>query len=360
MFDARVLRDVARQVAGEETYAGPVPRWRRHFAIFWDVFLVIAFGAGLFDATRPDGLLSARGLWLMLLALAFLTAHRWLWAPVRNGTGAWPPLYRDLLLVLIVELILVIALLPASAWFACPLLAMMGQVIATLPPRRWWLPFAAIALVLAGPIGLYQALATRQWTVAVGLAAVVAWLVAIFLYIRLHFDQRHERDELARDLAAAHAELERVAPLLARIDDVHTREQTVNSLRDSLQHTLALINIRLETVRQHLITAPAACAGDLAELHELVQQRLADVAHWPAAPAPAPESGISAAADTPVASPVTTVAKLPGATDISPAVDDAGQEPAGETTETEVAAPAENSGQPATEDNREQQCHDIP
>ncbi len=360
MFDTRLLRAVSRQIAGAQTHIGAVPRWRHHFAVFWDVFLVIAFGAGLFDAMYPGGLLNARGLWLTLLTLAFLTAHRWLWAPVRHGTGAWPPLYRDLLLVLIVELILVIALLPSSAWFACPLLAMMGQVVAVLPPRRWWLPFAAIALVLAGPIGLYQTLATRQWTVAAGLVAVVAWLVAIFLYIRLQFDQRHERDELTRDLAAAHDELERVAPLLARMDEFHAREQAVMALRDSLQHTLALMNLRLESARQHLISAPDTCAGDLAELHALVQQRLADVARWPAAPEPVPATGIPAAPDAPATPPAATVAEHMDATDASPAMDDPGQEHAGETTEAGGAAAAEISGQPVIDDHKEQSCRTTP
>ncbi|MDW8212420.1 MAG: histidine kinase [Roseiflexaceae bacterium] len=252
--------------------------WRRHFAIFWDAFLTVAIGAGLFDAAQRVGLWNARGLWMLLLALAFLIAHRWLWAPVRHASGEWPPLYRDLLIVLVVEFVLVLALLPASAWFALLFLAMLGQIAAAAPIRRWWLPFAAILLTLAGPIGLYDALATQRWGAAAGLAAVIAWLPVLFLYIRLFFDEREERAALERDLHAAHAEIERVTPLLRRLEALQSREQALADTRDGMHHTLAYLNLQLDTARQQLRDDPATAGATLAALHELVQQRLKEIA----------------------------------------------------------------------------------
>jgi hypothetical protein len=254
------------------------PDWRRHFAIFWDAFLTVAIGAGLFDAVQRGGLWNARGLWMLLLALAFLIAHRWLWAPVRHTSGEWPPLNRDLLIVLAVEYVLVLALLPASAWFALLFLAMMGQVAAAAAPSRWRLPFAALLLTLAGPIGLYDALAAQHWGTVAGLAAVIAWLPIIFLYIRLFFDDRQTRIALERDLHVARAEIERVTPMLRRLDALQSREQALADMRDGMHHTLAYLNLRLDVVRQRLHDDPAAVAAGLAELHELVQQRLKGIA----------------------------------------------------------------------------------
>lgn len=259
----------------------PVTRhssWRRHFAIFWDAFLTVVIGAGLFDAAQRSGLWNAHGLWMLLLALAFLIAHRWLWAPVRHASDEWPPLYRDLLIVLAVEFVLVLALLPASAWFALLLLAMLGQVAAAAPIRRWWLPGSVILLTLAGPIGLYDALATQRWGTATGLVAIIAWLPVLFLYIRLFFDEREERAALERDLHAAHAEIERVTPLLRRLDALQSREQALVDMRDGMHHTLAYINLHLDTVRQQRHDDPAAADMTLAALHELVQQRLKEMA----------------------------------------------------------------------------------
>lgn len=305
---------IKQTAAAESNTPQILPGWRRNFATFWDVFLIAAFGAGLFDAARADGLLNGRGFWLMLLALAFLTAHRWLWAPVRRVGGVWPPLYRDLLLVLVVELVLVIAMLPASPWFAWPLLAMMGQVAAALPPRRWRVPFAAILLVLAGPIGLYDALGARQWSLSAGLAAAAAWLLAIFLYIRLHFDERETRERLEHDLAAARAEIERAGPLQARIDDLHTREQSLAELRDSLQHTLAFLNIRLEAVHSQLNDEPATGVAELDELRQVVRQRLAEIARWPTSaelPPDAPRAETAPPAELTVAESPTPTAEMP-------------------------------------------------
>lgn len=346
---------IKQTAAAESNTPQILPGWRRNFATFWDVFLIAAFGAGLFDAARADGLLNGRGFWLMLLALAFLTAHRWLWAPVRRVGGIWPPLYRDLLLVLVVELVLVIAMLPASPWFAWPLLAMMGQVAAALPPGRWRVPFAAIMLVLAGPIGLYDALGARQWSLSAGLAAAVAWLLAIFLYIRLHFDERETRERLERDLAAARAEIERAGPLQARIDDLHTREQSLAELRDSLQHTLAFLNIRLEAVHSQLNDEPATGVAELDELRQVVHQRLAEIACWPtsaelpppaldtpipAEPAPAPATGMPPAELT-VAESSTPTAEMPAADPTLPGeVSAAGV--ASVTAETAPAAAAQD------------------
>lgn len=323
-----------------------LPEWRRNFATFWDVFLIAAFGAGLFDAARPDGLLNGRGFWLMLLALAFLTAHRWLWAPVRRVSGVWPPLYRDLLLVLVVELVLVIAMLPASSWFAWPLLAMMGQVAAALPTARWRIPFAAILLVLAGPIGLYDALGARQWGLSAGLAAAAAWLLAIFLYIRLHFDEREVRERLERDLAAARAEIERAGPLQARIDDLHTREQSLAELRDSLQHTLAFLNIRLEAVRGQLNDEPATGVAELDELRQVVQQRLAEIARWPA-PAELPPDAPTPAEPAPAAE--LAAAESPAPTAEMPAADPA--PPREASLEGVASTPAETAQAAAAPDD---------
>lgn len=252
--------------------------WRRHFAIFWDAFLTVAIGAGLFDAAQRGGLWHARGLWMLLLALAFLITHRWLWAPVHHASGEWPPRYRDLLIVVGVEFVLVLALLPASAWFALLFLALLGQIAAAAPIRRWWLPLPIILLTLAAPIGLYDALAAQRWGAAAGLAAVIAWLPALFLYIRLFFDEREERAVLERDLRAAHAEIERVTPLLRRLDALQSREQALTDMRGGMHHTLAYVSLQLDTVRQQLPDDPATAGVTLATLHDLVQQRLREIA----------------------------------------------------------------------------------
>lgn len=255
-----------------------MPVWQRHFAIFWDAFLTVAIGAGLFDVAQRNRLWNAQGLWILFLTLAFLIAHRWLWAPVRHASDNWPPLYRDLLIVLLVEFVLVLALLPSSAWFALLFLAMMGQVAAMSPPSRWWLPFAVILLTLASPIGLYDALAAQRWEVVVHLAAVIAWFPVLFLYVRLFFDDRHARVTLQRNLDAARAEIERMTPLLHRLDALQSREQALASVRDGMHNTLASINLRLDAVRQSIGHDPSAAAAELAELHKLVQQRLKEIA----------------------------------------------------------------------------------
>lgn len=250
------------------------PDWQRHFAIFWDAFLTVAVGAGLFDAAQRGGLWNVRGLWTLILALAFLTAHRWLWSPVRRKTGEWPPTYRDLLIVLGIEFILVIALLPISAWFALLLLAMMGQTAAAAPPFRWRLPFAVMLLTLAQPIGLYDALVTQRWGTVAGLTALIVWLPVIFAYIRLFFNDRQMRAALERDLHAAQEKIARVAPLLHRLDELQRREQALTDLRDGMQHTLAYLNLRLDAIRQQIRDDPAQAADELAELHNLVQRQL--------------------------------------------------------------------------------------
>ena len=100
----------------------------------------------------------------------------------------------------------------------------------------------------------------------------------MFLYIRLFFDDRQMRAALERDLRAAQEKIERVTPLLHRLDELQRREQALTDLRDGMQHTLAYLNLRIDAIRQRMHNDPASTADELAELHNLVQQQLNIVA----------------------------------------------------------------------------------
>ena len=100
----------------------------------------------------------------------------------------------------------------------------------------------------------------------------------MFLYIRLFFDDWQMRAALERDLRAAQEKIERVTPLLHRLDELQRREQALTDLRDGMQHTLAYLNLRLDAIRQRMHNDPASTADELAELHNLVQQQLNVVA----------------------------------------------------------------------------------
>lgn len=272
---------------------------QRDFAFFWDVFLTVAFGAGIYEATggQPGLLATAPGAWMLFLIVAFATAHRWFWGHARRD-DAWPPGFRDTLFCVVVQLALLMPLLPLSVWFGGPLLALMGQVAAATPPRRWWLPLGAPALVLAGQLGLFDAIGNRDWARAVGLAAAIGWAVAIFLYMQLLLDERHARERLHDDLALLREEIASARSSADAMRELRRRDLDARTLRESLGHTLAALNIRLETAERLMAEDPTQAAAELGEIRAILRGALAEVRELPPE-MPAADASAQATPDAP-------------------------------------------------------------
>ncbi|HMO58675.1 MAG TPA: histidine kinase dimerization/phosphoacceptor domain-containing protein, partial [Roseiflexaceae bacterium] len=277
--------DIPPPLAESDTDAPVAPAGQRSFGRFWDLYLVIVFGAGLYGAGggQPLIFVSAPGFLMLFLIAAFAIVHRWFWGHARRH-GNWPPDYRDVLLAVVVQLALLMPLLQLSSWFSGPLLAVMGQVAAAVPPRRWWLPLGAPTLILAHQIGLFNAIAGNDWTRALTLATTVGWAIAIFLYMHLLLDERRAREQLRDDIAALRDEMATSRATAAELLELRHHHQQALILHDSIGHALAVIAIRLETIAGTI--GEPAHSIEINELRDLVRRTLAELRNLPAAPAP--------------------------------------------------------------------------
>ncbi len=256
--------------------------WNQQFGRFWDLFLVGVCALGALDFARHDGgLLSRRGAWVVALMIALFAAHRWLWTHPDWVEGRWPLPQRVVLVCILIELLLVLGLLEESAYFSAVLVALAGQIGAALPPRRWLWPMAPVMLVLIRQVGLVDALLAESWGLAIGLAAALAWLVLLFLFIQLQFDARYERQILAAGLRQAADELDRVAPQLAALQSARQRARDADALRDTIADTMAVIRIRLETVRTLLTSDAATARADLIAVEALLARNIAKIRAMP-------------------------------------------------------------------------------
>jgi hypothetical protein len=186
------------------------PRWMRLFGIFWRVIVLAAFGLGVYDAIHGDPTLlsSWRGILMALLIGMFLVVYER--SEIRRA-GHWPMPYRTVLLYLIVQLAIMIALVHFSRGFAGPIFALMGQVVSSIPIRRWPIPLAATMVTAGAAAGLIDSIGAANWGDIVGFLFSMTLWIGLAIFISALFHERHQRECLIGELRKAKDELERYA-----------------------------------------------------------------------------------------------------------------------------------------------------
>jgi signal transduction histidine kinase len=255
------------------------PSWMRGFLIFWRAILWISLAVSIFFAARDDPALlrSWRGPATLLAVAGFVLVYELYERGDSRRSGRWPLPYRLVLAYLVVQLALVLLLLHVSGGFVGALFALMAQVFAALPMRRWPVPTAAIVAVIAMPLGLADAWVAGDWGSVVGFALSMASWVAIAVFVGALFHERHQHERLIAELHQAKERLERYASQAEELAALQERARLAREMHDSLGHALVVVNVKLEAAqRLYAVDAPRGDA-ELEGTRALVRATMADL-----------------------------------------------------------------------------------
>ncbi|KPV50053.1 hypothetical protein SE17_29195 [Kouleothrix aurantiaca] len=221
----------------------PAPRWLRPFNIFWRIVVAVSLLLGAQDAVGQDATLLRgwRGALMLALILAFAAAYIWFDRNETRQQERWPVPYRTVLLYLIVQLAIVGGLLHFSSSFFGPLLSLLGHVFGALPMRRWWFPAGAIVALLAAPVGIYDAIAERDWGSVFGFVFSLSILIVLAAFVGLMFGEHYRREALIAELRRAKDDLERYATQAEELAALRERTRLAREMHDSLGHALQAV-----------------------------------------------------------------------------------------------------------------------
>jgi signal transduction histidine kinase len=255
------------------------PRWMRRFSIFWRVILLTAFGLAIFAAFEDDPALFStwRGAMMVLLVGSYLAVYEWYERIEVRRSGHWPVPYRTVLLYLAVQLAIMIPLFQFNSGFTGPVFMLMGQVVSSLPVRKWPIPLAAIMVLGGAGGGLIESVYASSWGEIVSFLFFMVLWVGLAVFISILFYERHQRERLIVDLRKAKEQLEHYAIQAEELAALRERARLAREMHDSLGHALVVVNVKLEAAQR--LYAVDATRGD-AELEAtrmLVRETMAEL-----------------------------------------------------------------------------------
>lgn len=257
----------------------PAPRWLRPFNIFWRIVVAVSLLLGAQDAVGQDATLLRgwRGALMLALILAFAAAYIWFDRNETRQQERWPVPYRTVLLYLIVQLAIVGGLLHFSSSFFGPLLSLLGHVFGALPMRRWWFPAAAIIALLAAPVGIYDAIAERDWGSVFGFVFSLSILIVLAAFVGLMFGEHYRREALIAELRRAKDDLERYATQAEELAALRERTRLAREMHDSLGHALVVVNVKLEAAQRLYARDAARGDAELQATRALVRETMGEL-----------------------------------------------------------------------------------
>jgi hypothetical protein len=231
---------------------------QRKLSWFWMVFLMLAFGMGLYAATEGEigRLATEQGVWVAALIVLFLITHHWYW---NHPDAEWPRDDRAIAIALSIQIGLLLPLLTRNVWFGGGLIALLGQVSASMTPRRWWIPMAAPVLLLLAQLGVIDLVIAGAWRDIGVIVLAVGWLVLVLLYTHLTIDERGIRAHLLADIRVLRDEIRGVRAPDGEIARLRRRLRECEALSDQQAVTL-------DAVARAVNRAGIAAADDRAGL----------------------------------------------------------------------------------------------
>jgi hypothetical protein len=283
---------------------------QRRLSWFWMVFLMLAFGMGLYVATAGElaRLASEQGVWVSALIVLFLITHHWYW---NHPDAEWPRDDRAIAIALTIQIGLLLPLLTRNVWFGGGLIALLGQVSASMAPRRWWLPMAAPVLLLLAQLGVIDLALAGAWRDIGVILLAVSWLILVLLYAHLTIDERGIRAHLLADIRVLRDE----------IRGVRAPDGEIARLRRRLRETEVLADqqaLTLDAVARAVNRAGIAAADDRAGLLAALADAQATLAGAPGMRPPGRSSATAEMAGLPRRAvprrdePTAAIGSLPG------------------------------------------------
>ncbi len=183
--------------------------------------------------------------------------------------------------LLVGELVVLVAIgfTVRYSWFPLLYLVFVAEAIFSLP-RKWTLP-----VILAAYGGLGATLYFLEAPVRPGdfVVTMVIWLagfafVAASSLLILEQETTRERsDQLARELRAAHEQLDAYAGEVERLSATRDHQRLAQEVHDSVAQVLTGLLVQLQALRQLLQTNPTMAAARLTSMEEAARHGLDEV-----------------------------------------------------------------------------------
>src|SRR6185369_4521562 len=100
------------------------------------------------------------------------------------------------------------------------------------------------------PMGLYDAIASSQWSELVSFVFYLAIWVGIGAFVSVLFHERAERERLIAELHKAKDDLEQYAIQAEELAALRERARLAREMHDSLGHALVMVNVKLEAAQR--------------------------------------------------------------------------------------------------------------
>ncbi len=168
----------------------------------------------------------------------------------RPGHELWPMRPRIALIYFGGQLALLALLLALSPNMIGVGFALLGQTFGALRSRQWPLPVAALALLLAWPLGLYVRPSTASWLTLLWFVFFLTIQVVIGLLIARLFAQRALLLDLVGQLRRARAAAEAGAAQQEELAVLRERARLAREMHDNVGHALVLVNVKLEAAQR--------------------------------------------------------------------------------------------------------------
>jgi signal transduction histidine kinase len=174
-----------------------------------------------------------------------------------------------------------LGLLGLAAWlnsaFVYVIGMLFGQMFAIMPPV---LAVPGVVAVLAAII-----LSANGWrlpddmtlTGALFIAAQVALMMLLYLYIYHVFRTSRERAGLVNELRAANEQLARAQAEQQELVVLRERERMARDLHDGLGHSLVALSVQLEAVQRLYPVDPARASAQIDDMKRLTRDSMAEL-----------------------------------------------------------------------------------
>jgi signal transduction histidine kinase len=247
--------------------------------IFWCVIVLVSFGFGIVSAQGQDSALfsSWRGAAMLLLIGVFLIGYELYERTETRRGGHWPMPYRTVLLYLIVQLAIMGALLQFGRGFSGPIFALMGQVCASIPIRKWPIPLLAIIVLAGAGAGLIEDISAANRGSIIGFVFSMALWIGTAVFISMLFRERFQREHLIAELRNTRDELAQYALQAEELAALRERTRLAREMHDSLGHALVVVNVKLEAAQRLYAVDAGRGATELEATRALVRATMADL-----------------------------------------------------------------------------------
>lgn len=226
-----------------------------HMAPLWALFFYSTQLLGLFDVAfrSPFGLLSWRGWTAFGLSVISAVLFQWLFARhFARDPAPWPMSPGAAWLYFGGQSLLLLLMLLLSRGFVGVGFALLGQIMACLPPRRWPLPMAVVILLVAFGLDAFDGPPAQVGDVMalLGLGFTFGSFIVIGLLIHQLFTQRYRLLQLVEELREAKTAVEKAAAEREELAVLRERTRLAREMHDSIGHALVLVNVKLEAAER--------------------------------------------------------------------------------------------------------------